>query len=160
MSVHLTNRSRKPFTLLEICVCLLILGLVSGFLGVKIKDAIDHHRFVHELSKFAADIKYVQSLALSYQSEFTVAFDAHGYKVSTDEPKNLFRALPKGTFKTVELLKTGDQEVKRVTLTVFSTGRVEPSKRLTFHAHREVCCLDLGTPLQIKIQMLDHDEFL
>ncbi len=147
---------RRPFSLLEICVCIAILAMASGFLGIKIKETIDYHRFESSISAFVADLKRMQSLASSYQSEFGVEIKPDkdhvlSYAFFTDEPSYAVRRLPKGKLKGIKSLSLEERKVEKITLTILPSGRVGPTKRIGLHDDEKARWIDLRYPLQIKV---------
>jgi hypothetical protein len=148
-------KNKQPFTLLEICLCVALLALISGFLGFKILSAVSLHRFESNVSAIVADLKRAQALALSYQSEFRVKIFEHKgrfeYLVTTDEPKSVMKRLPHEPLRGISSLSSNKQEIKSLSLRITSSGRIEPLSVIGFHTKDEARWIDLRHPLQIKL---------
>jgi type II secretory pathway pseudopilin PulG len=148
-----TRRIKSPFTLLEIVVCLAILTLVSGVIGIKIKQATDRHRFESSFNQLVYELKKIQMLALGYRSEFGLEVQACGgeyqYAFFTDEP-HFTGKLTSHTLEYATGLSFNNRDVETITFTLLADGRILPEGKLAFHYRDEVRMLDLTSPLQIK----------
>ncbi|MBI2742318.1 MAG: prepilin-type N-terminal cleavage/methylation domain-containing protein [Chlamydiales bacterium] len=153
-------RGKRPFSLLEVILCIAILAIISGFLGVEIKDTINYQRFESSVAGFVSDLRRVQALALSYQGEFNLTLVKHengyAYAFFSDEPKEMVRKLPKGTLHGVKSMHLDNRLQEKVSITIFATGRVEPSKKLKIGTDSRTLALDLGSPL--KLIEMKHEE--
>ena len=150
-----TTRASRPFTLLEICLCIAILTLVSGFLGIRIKEAVDHQRFLSQISGFTSELKRLQGFALSYKADFGIKiYQEEGkfyYKPFTDEPLDFIRKVPRRALKGVTALSLNKKDVKEVSIQILSSGQIEPKEIIGLHLREEGRFLDLRKALHIKL---------
>ncbi len=154
------NKSKRPFTLIEITLCLVLLGLISGVLAWQIKDMISIHRFQKHIDLLLTDMRKTQTLALTYQTDFDIKIfkenERYFYTVSTDEPiKNLPLKKPK-PLEGVIGLNFNNDELNVLDFRVFSNGRIEPLGVIGFvpkssEGGMEGLWIDLRTPIQIKL---------
>ncbi len=153
INLTMTRRVKSPFTLLEIVVCLAILTLVSGVIGLKIKQATDRHQFESSFNQLVYELKKIHMLALGYRSEFGLNVQAasggYNYTFFTDEP-HFTGKLTSQTFEHATGLSFNNQAVETITFTLLADGRILPEGKLSFHYEDEVRMLDLTSPLQIK----------
>lgn len=157
---------KLPFTLLEITLCLLLLGLISALLTWQIKDMVSVHRFQKHIDLLLTDMRNAQTVALTYQTDLAIdIFKKKGqffYKISTDEPiKNTpFRKEKK--LEGVSDFMFNDQVMDKFHLQVLSNGRIEPLGIMGFLPKEkkseedqsesfEGLWVDLRTPIQIKL---------
>ncbi|MFI5334928.1 MAG: type II secretion system protein [Chlamydiales bacterium] len=148
-------RTRLPFTLLEVCLCVTIVLLISGFLGVKIKESIERQRFLSSVSEFARELKRMQGFALSYRSDFGMrVFEEKGkfyYKLFTDEPLDG----PGQEFSTKRLngltaLTLGHKKVKAISVEIHPSGQIDPQAVVGLSHRDEERFFDLRAALHIK----------
>ncbi|HSX04308.1 MAG TPA: type II secretion system protein [Rhabdochlamydiaceae bacterium] len=157
------NRKRKgkfPFTLIEITLCLVLLGLISAVLAWQIKDMIDVHRFQKHIDLLLTDMRKVQTLALTYQTDFDIKIfkknDHFFYTIATDEPiKNMPVKKPKALEGVINLT-FNNHELNNLDFRVYSNGRIEPLGVIGFlpkqtSEEMEGLWVDLRTPIQIKL---------
>ncbi len=133
-----------------------ILAMAAGFLGIKIKETIDFHRFESSVSALATDLKRIQSLALSYQSEFRLEIKPDDKRVltylfSSDEPSYAVRRLPRGKLHGIDSLRVDGQKLQAITLTILPSGRISPNQKLGFLSGEKERWIDMRHPLQIKV---------
>lgn len=150
-------RSRRPFSLLEIVICIALLACISGFLGIQIKQTIDHQRFESSAAQLLSDLRRVQSLALSYQGEFNLTIlkegESYTYAFFSDEPREAVKRLPRGTLTGVTSLSLDEKQKEKFSIDIFATGRLDPPKKLKLESKDQAVSLDLGSPLRlIRIQ--------
>lgn len=153
-------RIKKAFTLIEITLCLILLGLISALLTWQIKDMIDVHRFQKHIDIFLTDMRKAQTLALTYQTDLAISVykteDKFVYLITTDEPiKNLPPAKAK-VLQGVSNLMFNDLEMDKLQLHVYSSGRIEPLGVVGFFPKKrsedvEGLWVDLRTPIQVKL---------
>lgn len=151
-------RNNRAFTLLELCVVILILSTAAGFLGWRVKEAIDHHQFKENIHAFTGELRKLQSLALSYRTEVEVKIFSKKeklyYEILCDEPLPFLKIKEKKCLKQGRFLSLDGRPMTQVTLILFSSGRIEPAARLLIETKNKegAMLVDLRTPLQIKIQ--------
>ncbi len=150
------RRKSYNFTLLEICICLAILGVVSGFLGWKIVDAIGHHRFEASSREIVREVKRLQGLALSYQGEFGIRIfeekEKFYYTLFSDEPIDTQSLRIVRPLNGITSLSLGKKTVSSISLTVLPTGAIKPHSVMGLHHKDQVRWLDTRSALHIKVQ--------
>jgi prepilin-type N-terminal cleavage/methylation domain-containing protein len=149
-------RKKRPFTLLEICICLAILGIISGFLGWKILDAVSHHRFESSASEVASEMKRLEGLALSYQGEFGIRIfqkdEQFFYVLFTDEPLNFFPRFSPRPLKGISSLTLNHKPAQEASFVMLPSGKIEPQAVMGLHHGEKGKWLDFRKALQIKVQ--------
>ncbi len=154
------RKNKSAFTLIEITLCLVLLGLISAVLAWQIKDMIDVHRFQKQIDLLLTDMRKVQTLALTYQTDFDIRIfkknERFFYTVSTDEPiKNLPTKKPRALAGVLNLT-FNNCELNNLDFHVYSNGRIEPLGVVGFlpkqtSEEMEGLWVDLRTPIQIKL---------
>ena len=153
------RRAKKAFTLLEICIALLLIGIIASVVGVKSKNLIDQHRFKKGISSFMTALQEAQGIAVTYQIDLECnIFTKDGekyFQIKTDAPLRLVdrtcKILPK-----VHSFTLNDKKCNQTTLKIYSSGRIEPAAVIAFHkneadAQSENFWIDLQRPLSIKL---------
>ncbi|MES2345225.1 MAG: type II secretion system protein [Chlamydiota bacterium] len=146
---------KKTFTLIELFIALSVLLLVAGVIGWNVKGAIDHHRFLGSVDRFAVQLRELQALALSYQSDMEVEFSRKGELISymrkTDEPLTILDRGRVSLDGVTEVLFNGKKR-DILKFNVLSTGRIEPPGVLRFQQKKESLWVDFSTPFLVKIR--------
>jgi prepilin-type N-terminal cleavage/methylation domain-containing protein len=146
---------KKAFTLIELFVALSVLLLAAGVIGWNVKGAMDRHRFLASVDQFAIQLRELQVLALSYQSDMEVEFSRKGemisYRRKSDEPLTILDRGRVSLDGVSEVLFNGKKK-DTFKLNVLSTGRIEPSGILHFKQKEENLWVDFSTPLLVKIR--------
>ena len=144
MSMKRTKRIRagslrkSPFTLLEVAIVLMIVGLIASVTGVQIKKMLDHHHFETEVSLLFTRLQEAQVLSAAYQTD--LAFDLYVkegkpvYRISTDEPfsKEILIQEPIPLLYTREVRFQKDK-TQKLHFDIYAGGRIEPKGILGFH---------------------------
>jgi hypothetical protein len=149
------------FTLLEICVCLMILSLAAGFLGIHVKDAIEIHRFRNSVARLKIELQKLQMLALCHQSDLKISIykkkNELYYKASSEEPGISEYACQENKLGGISKLSLdGRKETVSLQMHIYSSGRIEPLCVVGFH-RRDLedeigsLWLNLTQPVQIKL---------
>ncbi len=155
MMKRISKRTRsRNFTLIELFITLAILLLVAGIVGWNVKGAINHHRFQSSVDQFAVQLRELQSLAVSYQSDMEVEFSSEkgliGYSRKCDEPISILNAA-RVSLKGVNVVLFNERKKDTLKLTVLSSGRIEPAGVLHFQQGDENLWVDFSAPLLVKV---------
>jgi prepilin-type N-terminal cleavage/methylation domain-containing protein len=142
----------KSFTLLELMVCLAIIGLLGAVVGIKGVDLLAHHRFHGSLQTLLFDIQRAQILAMNEGTDVlcTIKKNKKGdlqASLEADSPSYITTSYD---LKEASKLSLDGREVSELQLTLFSSGRISPSKVLKIEPKREnepSVFLDLSYPL-------------
>ncbi len=150
---------RRPFTLLEIMLALLILVTAAGFLGWKAKDLLDLHNFEEEVAGFYHDLEVAQLCALALHTEIKVNFSKDSghweAKFLTDEmilenwskrPRNL---------NHVDIAWFKNQLMSQ--LTINPNGVITPSECLFFSGQDRKYSINCTRPFNIKLHTRGED---
>ena len=136
-----SGTKKRRFTLLELLVCIAILGVIASLLGIKGKGMVDHHRFRSSVQEVANKLGLCKTLALSYQADLTFRlFEKEGalyFQIISDEPL-IQKKIPK---KPIKL--PGVDTATPVTLAIPPSGWINPQV-LEFH-HKDQT-LRINTP--------------
>jgi len=166
---------KKPFTLLEICICLMLISWLGAAIGWQIKSLVDSQRLSTEVNRLKLHLEELQTLALSHGADLQIHLIIHEEKrlicsVETDAPKIKEMKIKPLQFKSISYLTSGEsQEPKnRESFKILSTGRIEFNKLLGFHQKKkkqaaekdeknsDALWIDMTKPLQIKIYNCYH----
>jgi|GEM_PF-2576142 hypothetical protein len=147
--------SRSPFTLLELVVCIIILGCLAGVLGWQAKDMVDLYQFRGYGKKLKEEFEKLQILALTYQSDMELELKKEKgvWKLSS---KTEERALKKNfnrshTLSLVEEVVWNKKKTLREVFVIFSTGQIDRKGVLEFRRKGESFYIDLSMPLPIQL---------
>ncbi|HEY5260449.1 MAG TPA: prepilin-type N-terminal cleavage/methylation domain-containing protein [Rhabdochlamydiaceae bacterium] len=146
---------KRPFTLMEILICLLILSIAAGTIGIRIVDALSSHRFHLGVGEFASQVKELQLLAMTHRADMELHLfkDKEEWKYQNKSEPSLkvgvlMNPLSLGGASTVKL---NGKIVSSLPFQIYSTGRVEPAGVLEFQRDEEKIWIDMREPLHIKI---------
>ncbi len=82
--------SKFPFTLLEIMVCIAILGLIAGAVGWNIQGLLHRSKTQHAKERLRNHLEELKIMALTHQADIELELIVRGnkiyYKDITDEP--------------------------------------------------------------------------
>ncbi|MBS0628635.1 MAG: type II secretion system protein [Verrucomicrobia bacterium] len=154
----MSYKSRRLFTLLEIVVCIAILGLAAVGIGWQMKGMMAIHHFDRNMSHFFAQLRKAQLVALSDR----VDIDLHivnkdgKYECSfySDDPLLCFIDKSVDLTGVIEI-KNGKKKVDKLSLHLHPSGRVGPAEKITFlQTEDRGVILDLTTPLCIELKKL------
>lgn len=156
----MSSKKAQSFSLLEILVSLSILVLVSALLGVKVIDLIGEHRFTSSVQAFADDLKQLQVLSVSHGSDCAIYLyrkkGAYYYECVSEADLKVGPLFSNHLLKGVSCVSIDQKKQERITLTISSTGRIDPA--IAFGLHSEEIemsdrdlWIDLRQPLIIAI---------
>jgi prepilin-type N-terminal cleavage/methylation domain-containing protein len=153
------RRSKRAFTLLEIMICLVLIGLLGGVVGFKIKGTVAHHRFRNRVNQIEQTLRELQILALTYRTDMSLDLFQQKEKwvarVNVEEPKLQFLNQKKIDLSDLSI-NAGPDAVKKIHLDVLSSGRIlSPCSVICFQHGKDSRFLDLRLGLHIKV----HDTY-
>ncbi len=123
------RNKRKSFTLLEIMVCLALISLLAGLVGMKGVDLLAHHRFYRGLQSWLFDVHQVQILAMNQGADVTCTIKKNQegtYQAIFESDSPSFHSTTHD-LKEVSELFLENKPVKEVKVTFFSSGRTFPT---------------------------------
>ena len=148
----LKRSKRKGFTLLELMVCLAIIGLLGAILGIKGVDLLAHHRFYSSLQTWFFDVQRMQILAMNQGSDVvcTIKKNQEGvYQACLESDSPSFQKSVHD-LKEVSQFSFQSKPLVDLQVTFFSSGRIAPTGLLKIDPKRESeppVYLDLSYPI-------------
>ncbi len=145
-------RSKKPFTLLEIMVCLVIITLAGAAIGVSGGNLFKYHQFRGIAQTFVFDLNKwrVMSMTLGSDVECLIDKEKEGYRVtwSPDAPIEAEGSSFTYLLKEVKELSVQGKEKNSFSFTLFSSGRISSSDMLTLSPNKKdkSISIDLSFP--------------
>jgi hypothetical protein len=148
--------NRKPFTLIEICVAVALIGLLAGLVSWNFMKMVSLYHFQKHVALFVTQLQKLQLVALSRQCDFKIEINRNSdrmvYRIMSHEPV----PFPKkeAEIKGVGAIVVGGVPQSSICLTIFPSGVVEPTQKIGFYFKKfepgeEAIWLDLRSPLQI-----------
>ncbi len=123
------QKIKRGFTLLELIVCITILGLVASSLAWNLKGLLDRSRLEHANSKFRLNVEELKMVSLTHQADSGMEFffkeGSLYYKNYTEAPIKGLSTADHLMGKNYELL-LNDKVISGCKLTIFSDGRIDP----------------------------------
>jgi prepilin-type N-terminal cleavage/methylation domain-containing protein len=150
------KRCKSAFTLLEIVICLAIVTLLMGVVGVKIYQLVDLYRFRFSVQKMLFELNHWQILALTHRQDvaWTISKQNEEYvfRYETETPLSSPFASQKHALSNVRHLKLNGKIVPALQGMIYSTGRIEPEGILHFEpkegiSPEEALWIDLKYPM-------------
>ncbi len=141
----MTTIKTKSFTLLELLVCIVILGMIASVIATPIKSAIRVNRYKTQLYELLSRMQLASSLSLSYRVPMSVALHQKGntlfFQFQSDEPlKGVDRSEKK--IEGISKLICDGKEVKTILFTSTPSGFWTPDPLIAFHSD-QIDTLDL-----------------
>lgn len=120
------------FSLLELVIVLLILGMAAGLTGQRIYFSMKQRALIQDYKRFSQQLFLCRNLALSMQSDwkFTARKTHKGWVIQSAclEQK---KKLPPLHLR-VCLIEEQESPCQKVTFHCFATGKVSPKRQLQF----------------------------
>ena len=66
------KKTKRPFTLMEVMICLALMAMLGGFLAIKSGKLISEHRNRNELAKLKSELRLTRHLSRSLQADITL----------------------------------------------------------------------------------------
>lgn len=145
----------RPFTLLEIMICLFILSVAAGAIGMRIVEALSTHRFHLAVGEFTSQVKELQLLAMTHQTDMELhIFKEKGewkYQNKVEPSLKIGARTAPASLNGTSVIKLEGKTFAALPFTLYTTGRIEPKGVLEFQGDDEKVWVDLREPLHIKI---------
>ncbi len=160
MQMHKQNRkASKAFTLIEICTAVAILVVIAGVLGWHIHQIVSMHRFHHQVDQLTLELRKLQTLALTYQTDIELKIYSKGnqfhYSISSDSPIQSIKPALEQNLPNVRQVLLNNSNQQTIQLKVSSTGAIEPKGIIKFYQaadnQDQGLWLDFRQPLLIKL---------
>ncbi len=120
-------RKTNYFTLLEIVICIAILGLAAVGIGWQMKGMLAIHSFDKNMGNFFTDLRKAQLVALSDRVDIdlniTKSADGYQYNFHTDDPLLCFIAKPT-KLTGIKEIRQGNKKIDKLQLHLYPSGRV------------------------------------
>jgi type II secretory pathway pseudopilin PulG len=141
----------RPFTLLEIVIVLMLIGVMAVFGTSSLSDLLAQHRRQAEVDELQNFIQELQIEALALQSDLELSFikDKDKLHVSSKTAEKILRNRTI-VLKGIRELKFQDRIKPDVTLQIFSTGRIEPQGLFEIEREKGSVFIDVRQPLLVK----------
>jgi hypothetical protein len=132
---------KSNFTLLEIVLCVAILGTAAVTISWQMRGLLHTHHFNANVDRILTDLQKCQLIALSDQVDIEMRIKREGgafqYTLHCDDPIPSFIKKPM-KLKGIEKMKTGKKEVTSHTFFISSKGNVTPSTELAIFQDKEI----------------------
>ena len=142
----------KAFTLLELMVCLVLIGLLGALIGVKGIDLLAHHRFRSSLQTWLLDVGRAQILAMHQKCDVvcTLSKTQDGrYRAILVSDSPMFSSSVYH-WKDVAKISFEGKPIDTLSIAFSPTGRIFPQGILQIIPRREekdTIFLDLSYPV-------------
>lgn len=156
--MHCRKSNPRSFTLLEIVICIAILGFAAVGIGWQMKSMLAIYNFDRNMGNFCTDLRKAQLVALSDRVDIDLSITKknghYQYVFQTDDPLPCFISKPTN-LTGVALIKKGNKNLSKLQLHIYPTGRVGPEEKIAFLQQEDTGVeLDLTTPLCIDLKTL------
>lgn len=151
---------KNGFSLLELLVVLLIIGIIVSFVVLRVGDFGQSRKIEATMNQLVALIKLSQQQALLTSTPIKIAIDDQGFVFSH------YRDHKWQAIKTDPLLKSyhwpiaitlqANQGQSQSTIFISNTGSISPFS-FTFHFHQHAWHLYANAQSQIKLSQLNHE---
>lgn len=118
---------KRAFTLIEICIVLVILSIAGSVVGIRIYESIRKYRFEHSAQRLKSHLQLCRDLSLTSCIDLSCSFYAkpNGLScvVSCPETDNVLRGLTK-VEEVFEGIYLKDSSLKNSVIHFYSTGAI------------------------------------
>lgn len=149
-----SKKKSSSFTILEICICMVILGLASSIVIWQVKGLLDRHKLYNTAHCVVSQLRELQSIAMSYQRDMELELiqkkDGIAYRQKSDEPLTGFSQKEVSLNDGCELIfdKKPSPSLK---FSIYSSGRIEPLGKLEVRRKDMALYIHLDRPLLITL---------
>ena len=145
---------KNSFTLLEIFLCVAILGVSTVAIGWQMKNLLGSHHFHQNIANLITDLKKCQLLALADRADIEIVLrknqEEYSYRLHTDETHIHFPKRPK-KMKGVKQLFIEKKPIISHTINIFASGKIDQKDKIyLFRNEHEGIELDLSEPHLVK----------
>ena len=143
---------KKAFTLIEMMICITLIGLLGSVMGIKAMDLLARHRFQGSLQTWLFDFQRARLLAMNQEADIVcrVRKNSRGEFVASLESDSPSFAPSVHFLKEVKSITLDRNPQKDLCITLYSSGRADPSGLLEMQPKRSLgfsLFLDLSSPL-------------
>ena len=167
--VHLIKR--MYFTLLEVMIVLMILGIGAALTGFKIKDLYADQRYMNEIQQIASHLQTAQDMMLIMQSDIKFKFfqtsrKTIAYQLIVEKPLPPNRAKISEKIyelKSVRRIDFNNQSTRNeegILLTFFSRGMVMSKGKMLFFENEDGRGIADSNSGDIYIGLLGYPQFI
>jgi prepilin-type N-terminal cleavage/methylation domain-containing protein len=140
---------KKPFTLLEVMVCLVILSLITGTCLWKGSQFLSHHRFTSDSQKLSRQIEELHAYALCHGAsiDLELFYDKGvlSYVSSSDDPITYISSsnvsidklkTARGSLPGITFFKVKDKRLDKATIHFHPKMGITSPESISFHLHK------------------------
>lgn len=113
------------FTLIELIVIMVIIGILSYFAVAKMNDSQEKMQYETMIKKISSDVQYAQQLALTKARSIRVYIDQANNRYYLKWGDGTYVQKPVGGGDFIIQLGTGEFKAVRITGTSFTNGRLD-----------------------------------
>lgn len=141
----------------------MILGLAAAGIGWHVKGLLDTHHLENSAYRLTLQLRELQSLALTYQSDMELEIlqteKGISYRSIIDEPLKDISLKPHALDSRCKLT-FNDKEVSSLKFKISASGRIEPLGTLELRRRGapSFASIDLTKPLLIKLRIKDEKQ--
>ena len=129
-------QTRRPFTLIELVICIAILAMVGSLFAFRGKDLMRHYGFSASVSKVASKVRLARVLASNYRADVRCHVASENQKffliLESDEPqlKKLPQLRGKCALSEIDGLEVDGKAASEVEILFSGSGGVFPECQL------------------------------
>ncbi len=137
----------RCFTLLEICIVMVILSLIGGYFGAQGWQIVQNHRFQTSVDDFARHLRARQMQSACYQEDVSIyLFQSDQGVFYTEDPKKKGKRMQ---MPGVSYFTQGGKKKMTIPLHIFSTGVTSSMGPVTFFCGKRSMMLSMEPPFSI-----------
>lgn len=148
---HPSKLKIRPFTLLEVVIVLMLIGMMAIFGTWSLTDLLAQHRRQSEVDELQNLMQELQIEALALQTDLELLFikDKDKLQVSSKTAEKILRSRTV-VLEGVREFKFQGRTKPSVVLQIFSTGRIEPQGLFEIKGKKDSFFIDVRQPLLVK----------
>lgn len=141
MKRTIQKKKCRYFTLLEILVCFVLIGMVSGIILSWGSSLVQHHRFRHSIQGLSSRLALCKEIATCYQTDVVVVIKNVGKSSIELTCTTLEKIHPlqgflykKKIYHGIKQIFIDEQEIEPIYIQFFSN--ICPQKKITFCSYK------------------------
>lgn len=134
---YLQSKRKKHFTLLEIMIAIVLIGIVASVTGINLSTALHKHNYENNIKKFDNYVEFCKKMAFANQADIymTLSQDENNIEIEmgTSSDMGFFKNIKKtkDVFKSMNF-KFNEKKMEKVEIVFTSNGSILTKGKINF----------------------------
>jgi prepilin-type N-terminal cleavage/methylation domain-containing protein len=128
---------KRPFTLLEVMIVILLLSIAGSIIGIRLGNALEEKQFQTAVERLYSELESSRRMALNMQADWSVILEKQ------NDLFVFYRSCPESArsftvqWKAPCHLRWNDEPIEKIAFLFSSTGKIEPGGLLEIIGSRQ-----------------------